>query len=52
VEPGSTPADSVPTSAQPAAPAQPAASKFCSKCGAPNGADARFCNRCGAELAA
>ncbi len=44
--PASTPTDSVPTSAQ------PAAGKYCSKCGAPNGADARFCNHCGAELAA
>jgi len=44
--PASTPMDSVPTSAQ------PAAGKYCSKCGAPNGADARFCNHCGAELAA
>ena len=52
VEPGSTPTDSVPTSGQPTATAQPAASKFCSKCGAPNGADARFCSRCGSELAA
>ncbi len=44
--PAGTPTDSVPTSAQ------PAVGKFCSKCGAPNGADARFCNHCGAELAA
>jgi sec-independent protein translocase protein TatA len=44
----STPAESVPTSDQP----QPAAGKYCSKCGAANGADARFCNHCGAELAA
>ncbi len=44
--PAGTPTDSVPTSAQ------PTVGKFCSKCGAPNGADARFCNHCGAELAA
>ena len=30
----------------------PQAGRFCSKCGAPNTADARFCNRCGAELPA
>jgi sec-independent protein translocase protein TatA len=52
VDPASAPTDSVPTSAQPAATAQPAVGKFCSKCGASNTADARFCNRCGAELAA
>lgn len=32
--------------------AQPAAAKYCTKCGAPNTADARFCNRCGSELTA
>ncbi len=44
VNPASAPADSVPTSAQ------PAAGKYCTKCGAPNAADARFCNRCGSEM--
>jgi len=46
VDAAGTPTASVPTSAQ------PAAGKYCSKCGAPNTADARFCNRCGSELAA
>ncbi len=40
------PSASVPTTGQ------PAASKYCSKCGAPNTAEARFCNHCGAELTA
>ncbi len=46
VNPASTPTDSVPASAQ------PAVGKYCSKCGAPNIADARFCNHCGSELTA
>jgi sec-independent protein translocase protein TatA len=41
-----TPPASMPTAAQ------PAAGKFCSKCGSSNTVDARFCNRCGAELVA
>ena len=42
------PAASMPTSAS----GEPVSGKYCSKCGAPNTADARFCNRCGAELVA
>ncbi len=46
VNPASSPTDSAATSPQ------PAAGKYCTKCGAPNTADARFCNRCGSELTA
>jgi len=46
VNSASVPTDSVPASAQ------PAVGRYCSKCGAPNTADARFCNHCGSELTA
>ena len=47
------PADgaSAPASSTPAS-GEPAAARYCSKCGAPNTAEARFCNRCGSELPA
>ncbi len=44
-------APSAPAASEAAA-AEPQAGRFCTKCGAPNTADARFCNRCGAELPA
>ncbi len=43
VDPGSGPAASVP-------PVAPPSNQFCTKCGAPNRADARFCSQCGSAF--